>query len=65
MDNRNLSEQVKEVLKSNRKGMTVSEVARAIGMNSQSMGRHLDVLAAAGHALHSNPDDATYALMSL
>ncbi|HTY89654.1 MAG TPA: PAS domain S-box protein [Methanocella sp.] len=48
MDSRSLSEQIKEVLKANPKGMTVGEVAESIGMNSQSMGRHLDVLAASG-----------------
>lgn len=49
MDTRNVPEQVKEVLKSNPRGMTVSEVAQRIDMNAQSTGRHLDVLAAAGH----------------
>lgn len=48
MDSRNLYEQIKDALKANPRGMTVGEVAQSIGMNSQSMGRHLDVMAAAG-----------------
>jgi PAS domain S-box-containing protein len=49
MDNKNIPELIKEILKTNPRGMTVAEVAKKIGMNSQSTGRHLDVLAAAGH----------------
>jgi PAS domain S-box-containing protein len=42
-------ELIKEVLKNNPRGMTVTEISRKIGMNGQSTGRQLDVLAAAGH----------------
>jgi PAS domain S-box-containing protein len=49
MDNKNIPELIKEILKTNPRGMTVAEIAKTIGMNSQSTGRHLDVLAAAGH----------------
>ncbi len=49
MDNKNIPELIKETLKDNPRGMTVAEVAKGIGMNGQSTGRHLDVLAAAGH----------------
>jgi len=45
---RSIPDQIKEALRANRKGMTVSDIARSIGMNSQSTGRHLDVLAASG-----------------
>ncbi len=48
MDSRSIPEQIKEVLKTNPRGLTVSDIARYIGMNSQSTGRHLDVMAAAG-----------------
>jgi PAS domain S-box-containing protein len=40
---------IKEVLKSNPRGMTVTTISRAINMNSHSVGRYLEVLAAAGH----------------
>jgi PAS domain S-box-containing protein len=49
MDHKNIPELIKETLKTSPRGMTVAEVAKRIGMNSQSTGRHLDVLAAAGH----------------
>lgn len=48
MDSRSIPDQIKEALRTNPRGMTVSDVARSIGMNSQSTGRHLDVLAASG-----------------
>jgi PAS domain S-box-containing protein len=48
MDSRSIPDQIKDVLRKNPRGMTVSDIARNIGMNSQSMGRHLDVLAASG-----------------
>ncbi len=40
---------IKEVLKSNPRGMTVTAIAKEINMNSHSAGRYLEVLAAAGH----------------
>ncbi len=49
MDTKNFPELIKETLRNNPRGMTVADVAKKIGMNSQSTGRHLDVLAAAGH----------------
>ncbi len=48
MDSRSIPDQIKDVLRTNPRGMTVSDVGRSIGMNSQSTGRHLDVLAASG-----------------
>lgn len=49
MDSRSLYEQIKEAIRANPRGMTVGQVARSVGMNAQSIGRHLDVMAAAGH----------------
>jgi PAS domain S-box-containing protein len=49
MDKGSIPELIKEILKTNPRGMTVAEIAKNIGMNAQSTGRHLDVLAAAGH----------------
>jgi PAS domain S-box-containing protein len=46
---KNIPELIKEILKNNPRGLTVAEVANKIGVNGQSTGRHLDVLAAAGH----------------
>lgn len=36
MDNRNIPELIKETLKSNPRGMTVTEISKKINMNSQS-----------------------------
>ncbi len=47
--NKKKLELIKEVLKSNPRGMTVTAIAKEINMNSHSVGRHLEVLAAAGH----------------
>jgi PAS domain S-box-containing protein len=49
MDNKSIPDQIRDILKTNSRGMTVGEIARSIGMNAQSMGRHLDVLAASGN----------------
>jgi len=47
--NKKKMKMIKEVLKSNPRGMTVTAIAGAIKMNSHSAGRYLEVLAAAGH----------------
>ncbi len=40
---------IKEILRSNQKGMTVTDISRAIGVNRNSVAKYLDVLRIAGH----------------
>jgi len=40
---------IKEVLKTNPRGMNVLEVANAIGMNRQSVAKYLEMLVVSGH----------------
>lgn len=41
--------QIKELLRTHPQGMTVTEIASALGRNKHSTGRYLDILHAAGH----------------
>ena len=43
-------DQIKTILKNNPKGMTVTDVAREIDINRNSVGKYLDILVISGHA---------------
>jgi PAS domain S-box-containing protein len=49
MDLRKELSQIKEILKDNPRGMTVTEIAKAIKMNRHSVARYMDMLVISGH----------------